>query len=76
MNVQQIVDSVRSARANQSPRITAVLRNGRELDVSGLTAEGVLNMLRVWGVTYAEVAHFSWTLPKPRSPKGTPPCLD
>jgi hypothetical protein len=76
MTVPQLVDSVRSARANQSPRVTVVLRNGRAIDVSGLTPEGVLTMLRVWGVTYAEIAHVSWSLPKPRSSKGTFQCLD
>jgi len=76
MTVPQIVDAVRSARANQSPRIIAVLHTGRELDVSGLTVEGVLNMLRVWGVPYGQIAHFAWTLPKPRSRKDHRTCLD
>jgi hypothetical protein len=79
MNVPQIVDAVRSARANLSPRVMVVLHTGRTLDVSGLTPEGVLNMLRVWGVPYAEIAHFSWTLPKPKSSsrmKDGSQCLD
>ena len=76
MNVQQITDSVIAARQHHSPRVNVVLRTGRVVDVSGLTPEGVLLMLRVWGVAYAEIAHIAWTLPKPRSSKGLSQCLD
>jgi hypothetical protein len=79
MNVQEIRDSVITARKHHSDRVNVVLRNGRVIDVTGLTEDGVLLMLRVWGVVYAEIAHFAWTLPKPKSSsrmKDGSQCLD